>query len=467
MDFRETSLRDLAAQVQAGERSARDLVDHALERIESLNPAVNAFCSVDGDRAMADAAALDARRAGGENVGPLAGIPIGVKDLEDATGFVTTFGSALHRDDAPATTDSTLVARLKAAGCIVVGKTNTPEHGFKGVTDNPTFGSTANPLDLDRSPGGSSGGSAAAIASGMVPLATGSDGGGSIRIPSALCGLTGMKTSQGRVPLGGARPPGSGLLSVKGPMAMRARDVALALDACVGPDPTDIHSYPGLHDPWSPQLDDAPVPDRIAYSPTLGFATVDSEVAAAVEQAVRRLERAGSEVVEVPSVFDEDPTRPWIHMWTALRARAQGHLVDTPQWESIDPALREQIRYGLTLTAVDLALAIDESHLLNRRLEERAFSHAPVLICPTVAGHAPVLGDHGTVDGEPTPGWVAFTPFVNLTRNPAGSVTCGHTSGGLPIGLQVIGRQREDLTVLQTLAACERELGSGRPPAAV
>lgn len=456
MDFRELNLTELAAQVQAGERSARELVEHALERIEALNPTVNAFCAIDGERAMADAAALDERRAAGENVGALAGIPLGVKDLEDAQGLVTTYGSALHAADAPAAADSTLVARLRAAGCIVVGKTNTPEHGFKAATDNPAFGVTANPWDLERSPGGSSGGSGAAIAAGMVPLATGSDGGGSIRIPSALCGLTGLKASQGRVPIGGPRPSGSGLLSVKGPMAMRARDVALALDACVGADPTDIFSFPGQHDPWHPQVEEATVPERIAYSPTLGYATVDAEVAAAVEGAVRRLEAAGTEVVEVPDVFGEDPTGPWIHLWTALRARAQGHLVDTPEWERIDPALRQQIRHGLSLSAVDHARAVDACHLLNHRLETAAFAHAPLLVCPTVAGHAPRLGEDGTVNGEPSPTWVSFTPFVNLTRNPAGSVTCGFTSDGMPIGLQVIGRQREDLAVLGALAAFEQ-----------
>jgi aspartyl-tRNA(Asn)/glutamyl-tRNA(Gln) amidotransferase subunit A len=469
MDFRRSSVAELATQVQAGELAARELVGHALSEIDRLNPSINAFCAVDGDRAMADAAHIDEQVAAGEQVGPLAGIPIGVKDLHDVVGHVTTFGSALHVGDAPATTDAVLVARLKAAGCVVVGKTNTPEHGFKGTTDNPTFGPTANPWDLERNAGGSSGGSAAAIAAGMVPLATGTDGGGSVRIPSALCGLSGIKPSQGRVPNGGRRPPGSTVLSTGAPMARTIADVALALDATVGPDPTDVMAFPGLHDPWHPQLAESAIPERVAYSPTLGFAAVDDEVGAAVAAAVESMADAGCEVVEIPSVFDEDPTLAWFRLWCATRARTQGHLLGTPDWERIDPELRSLIEYGLGLSAVDVVTAVDACHLINLRLETEVFSQAPLLVCPTVAGRAPRLGRNGTVNGEETPSWVAFTPFVNLSRNPAGTVNCGTTTDGMPIGMQIIGRQREDLTVLQAMATAETILGDdveveARPP---
>ncbi|HEY5252291.1 MAG TPA: amidase, partial [Acidimicrobiales bacterium] len=207
MDFRTESVSELADQVRKGERSARDLVAHALARIEADNPRLNAFVAVDGERALAVAESIDQRVASGGDPGPLAGIPIGVKDLEDAAGFVTTLGSPLLADAEPARVDSPLVARLTAAGCVVVGKTNTPELGWKPDTDNGLFGPTLNPWNLEHTPGGSSGGSAAAIAAGMVPLATGSDGGGSIRIPAACCGLSGMKASMGRVPMGGADAP--------------------------------------------------------------------------------------------------------------------------------------------------------------------------------------------------------------------------------------------------------------------
>jgi aspartyl-tRNA(Asn)/glutamyl-tRNA(Gln) amidotransferase subunit A len=461
MDFRRTSVAELATQVQAGELSARELVAHALDRIEALNPVINAFCAVDGDRALAEAAALDERVAAGEQIGPLAGIPLGVKDLEDAAGFVTTFGSALHAGDAPAASDSAHVARLRAAGCIVVGKTNTPEHGFKGVTDNPTFGATRNPWSTDHSPGGSSGGSGAAIAAGMVPLATGTDGGGSIRIPSSLCGLSGLKPSQGRVPNGGDRPPGSAVLSTRGPMARTIRDVALALDACVGPDPTDVFTFPGLHDRWHPQLDEVEVPDRVVFSPTMGHYAVDREVATAVRAAVDALASAGTEVIEVDQALDEDPTVAWFHLWCATRARTQGHLVDTPDWERIDPELRRLVEFGLGLSGVDVVRALDACHTVNHQLESRVFSKAPLLLTPTVAGHAPRIGSNGTIDGEETPSWVGFTPFANLSRNPVGSVPCGLTSGGIPIGLQVVGAQRDDIGVLRAIASLEEVLGFG------
>lgn len=464
MDLRDVSVRALAEQVRTRQLSAVELVQHSLDRIDALDREVRAFTQVDGDRALATAREIDRRVAAGEDPGPLAGIPLAVKDLEDAEGFVTTFGSALHVADPPATRDSLVVGRLRAAGAVVVGKTNTPEFGFKGVTDNPAYGHTANPWDTTRSPGGSSGGSAAAIAAGMVPLATGSDGGGSIRIPSALCGLSGLKPSQGRVPLGGATAPGAGIVGVRGPMARRIEDVALAVDVCAGPDPTDVFAFPGPHEPFAPHLAPEAVPSAVAYSPTLGFARVDREVADAVEAAVGALAAAGVEVIEVPTVFESDPVLPWIHLWTAARARTQGHLRGTAEWERIDPELRAQIELGLSLTAVQHAEAIDACHEINLRLHA-AMGEAEVLLCPTLAGQAPVLGRPGTVDGEETPTWISFTPFVNLARNPAGTVPVGSTADGIPIGMQVIGRQRDDLAVLRAVAAVERLVPfDARPP---
>ncbi len=253
MDFRTESLAGLAAQVRSKQVGSRELTLHALARIEHLNPQVNAFVAVDAERALAEAAVIDERVAKGEDPGPLAGVPIGVKDLEDAAGFVTTHGSPLHANDAPAATDSILVARLRAKGCVIVGKTNSPEFGWKSDTQNEVFGTTRNPWDLARSAGGSSGGTGAALAAGMVPLATGSDGGGSIRIPSAINGLSGLKPSLGRVPTGGPSAPGWAGLSTKGPMARRIRDVAYALECVVGPDPTDIFSLAMPDVPWSPR----------------------------------------------------------------------------------------------------------------------------------------------------------------------------------------------------------------------
>ena len=194
-----------------------------------------------------------------------------MKDLQSASGFITTYGSALHADDPPADADDPFVARMRAAGCVVLGKTNTPEFGWMGNTSNAIFGPSYNPFDTSRGPGGSSGGSSAALAAGMVPLATGSDGGGSIRIPSACCGLSGMKPSLGRVPAGGPNPPGWIDLSTNGPMARRIADVTRALDVAVGPDPTDLRALPRPEASWLAALDDPHVPgqDRLLAHPRL------------------------------------------------------------------------------------------------------------------------------------------------------------------------------------------------------
>src|SRR5580692_9376273 len=302
MDFRTVSLNDLTRQVKQRSLSARELTQHALDRIAKLDPTYNAFVAVDGERALAEAGAVDERIATGHDPGPLAGIPLGVKDLQNAVGYITTYGSALHADDPPATVDDPFVARLRAAGCVVVGKTNTPEFGWMGNTTNAIFGPSLNPFDHSRGPGGSSGGAAAALAAGMVPLATGSDGGGSIRIPSACCGLSGMKPSLGRVPAGGPNPPSWVDLSTNGPMARRIADVTQALDVAVGPDPTDLRALPRPEASWLAALDDPHVPVSVVYSPTLGYATVDAEVAAVCERAVGVLASLGADVVVVDAV---------------------------------------------------------------------------------------------------------------------------------------------------------------------
>jgi Asp-tRNA(Asn)/Glu-tRNA(Gln) amidotransferase A subunit family amidase len=458
MDFREHRVTDLAAKVRSRDVSAWELVAGALERIERLDPELNAWVTVDGERALAAADSVDQRLMAGEAVGPLAGIPIGVKDLEDAEGFPTRYGSVLS-DPAPAIGDSVLVARLRAAGCVVLGKTTTPEYGHKGVTDSPLTGVTRNPWAMERSPGGSSGGSAAAIASGMVPLATGSDGGGSIRIPAALCGFSGMKTTHGRVPVGGPKPPGSGFLTVKGPMTRGIADTAAVLDVCVGPHPTDAFSLPRSGSPWHEAAAAHRLPSRVVWSPTLGFAHVDREIATQCEQAMRALEAAGVDIVILDDLWADDPLMPWYVTWTSLRARAQGHLVDTPDWKKVDPSLRTQIEHGLATSGLDVIGAVDAIHDLNLQLD-RAFEQAPILLTPMCAGQTPVVGHHGTIDGEEVPSWVSFSYGFNLTRHPAGTVRCGFTSDGLPIGLQVVGRQLADVAVIQTIAALEDVFGT-------
>ena len=462
MDFLAETVVGLADRVRAGEVSARELVAHAFARIDAVDDSVGAFVALDQDGAMEAARAVDDVVARGGDPGSLAGIPIGVKDLEDAVGLPTTRGLAACTGLPTASTDSALVARLRSAGCIVVGKTNTPALGHKADTTNLVFGATRNPWNLERTAGGSSGGSAAAIAAGMVPLATGSDGGGSIRIPSALCGLSGMKPSLGRVPSGGAEPPDWQHLSTKGPMARSIVDVTHALDAVIGPEQTDLRSLPMPDVPWASAVADPSIPLRIAWSPTLGYATPDREVLAACQAAVERLEGLGAQVVEVDDVFDVDPVFTWLALTgTYLRrsVEALGALDD----EDLDDTLREQLALTASVTAVDLAKAEDDCHRLNLRLVE-LFTDTRLLVTPVTAGLAPRSGMHGTIDGQENPNWVQYTYPFNCTRSPAGTVPVAVSSEGTPIGLQVVGPQHADQVVLRALAAMEAELGLPDPP---
>ena len=458
MDFRLTTVAALAEEVSSRRLSARELVGAALERIEALDARINAFVALDGEAALAEAGAIDERIVAGESVGPLPGIPIGVKDLEDAVGFRTTRGSALYAESAPATADSALVERLRAAGCVVVGKTNTPELGHKADTTNPLFGSTCNPWNLERSAGGSSGGSAAALAAGLVPLCTGSDGGGSIRIPSAVCGLSGMKASLGRVPVGGVAPPGWADLSTKGPMARTVRDITLALDSVVGPEATDLRSLPMPDASWTRSLADLHPPRRVGWAPTLGYAKVDREVAEVCEAAVQRLADLGTEIVLVDPVFPRDPVMAWLTLAMTGDERALGHLRGTDRWSLVDPGhVAAMDAYGLKTSGVDVLAAHDACHEANLRLVD-LFHQVPLLLTPTVAGQTGPVGGNGTIDGEETPAWVAFTYPFNMTRSPAGTVCAGFTGDGMPVGLQVVGPQHADVAVLRAIALLEDAL---------
>jgi len=460
MDFRRHAIEDLAEQVRRQQVSSRELTEHALARIEATNGEVNAFVAVDAEAALAQADAIDARVAAGEELGPLAGLPLGVKDTEDAAGFRTTKGSLLHADAAPATGDSVLVARLRQAGCVVIGKLNTPELAWKADTDNRVFGRTGNPWSLERSAGGSSGGSSAAVAAGMVPLATGSDGGGSLRIPGALCGLTTMKPSLGRVPAGGAEPPGWADLSSKGVLVHTARDSAYVLDAVIGPEPTDLRALPMPDDSWRDAVEDLHAPRKVIWSPTLGYAAVDPEIREVCEAAVRELEARGTEIVVIDDVYDEDPAIPWLMLSLTANLRvvqaaiAAGH----GSWADLDPALGAMLEWARDTATPTTALeSSDTAHHLNVRLVE-LFHQAPLLLTPTVAGQTPIGADPGTVHGVPDVSWVRFTYPFNLTRSPAGTVCAGFTADGMPVGLQVVGPQHADVAVLRLLAVLEETL---------
>lgn len=464
MDFLDDSVAAIARRVQTGEQAAREVVAHAIGRIEALDPVINAFVAWDGERAMADAAAIDERVAAGDTIGPLAGVPVGVKDLEAVEGFTTSFGSALHVNDPPAAADSVHVARLRAAGAVIVGKTNTPEYGHKGATDNVPFGQTVNPWSTAHSPGGSSGGTGAALAAGMIALGTGSDGGGSIRIPAALCGLSGLKTETARIPITGRTMPGSGLLSTNGPMGRTAEDSAVALDAVIGPDGRDPLSLPHPGESWAARLAAAEPPERVVWAPTMGYATVDTAILDSCRAGIDALAAAGTEVIEVDEVFPDDPVMDWLTLWSVARFKAQGHLMGTADWELLSESIRPQIEMGAGVSGVDHARAHDRCYGLNWCLED-VFTTAPFILTPSTAGLTPRLGEDGTVNGEADVGWVRFTYGINMTRNPAGSVCTGLGPGGLPIGMQVIGRHHDEPGVLGLMKVLEDVISfDGRPP---
>ena len=454
MDFRDYSLEDLSQDIKAKKVSALEVTQAALDNIDKFDVKINAFCSVNHEDAIAQAKDIDSRIQKGDEVGKLAGIPIGVKDLEDAKGFITTFGSSLHVNDKVAENDSILVKRMRDQGCVILGKTNTPEFGHKGKTDNIPFGATKNPWNLKYSSGGSSGGTSAAIAAGMIPLGTGSDGGGSIRIPAALGGLAGIKTSQGRIPIGGDTPPGSGLLTVKGPMAYRTKDSALALDATVGQHPTDIFSLESENIDWFNQLGEE-LPESAIWSPTMGFSTVDKEVLSHCEKAINLLSDAGVKIIEKETIWEKNPVDSWLVFWASACARRQQHLIDTEEFEKIDPLLRMFIEMGKTMDGASYASSIDECHRLGYQLQ-KSFEESPLIITPATCGQAPEIEGDGFVNGEETAAWVDFTMGINMTRNPAGVIPISVLDSGLPASIQVIGGQRRDLDVLKAMHSFEK-----------
>lgn len=462
MDFRALGPQRLAAMIRTGEISAREAVTHSLDRI-SAHPEIGAFVASDPERALAEADTVDAMRVAGEELAPFAGVPLGVKDMEDAEGFVTTRGSVLHRDEAPATRDSLLVERLRAAGCIVIGKTNTPEYAWKGDTHNALFGGTHNPWNPAYSAGGSSGGSGAAVAAGLVPLATASDGGGSIRIPAALCGLPGLKPSMARIPIGGPRPSGWPQLSVAGVLTTSVSDTVAVLDTVVGPDPSDRDSLPIPERSWVDAMDDLGLPRQVVWSPTLGYANVDREVAGACAAAIEVIADAGVEVIEVDNLFDEDPVASFLVLSAAANLRSLGPFRDDPRWDQVDPNLRDVLGFAEHLSAVDYLDHCAAGHRLNLRMID-TLRRGRVLLTPVIAGLPGPPGGIGTINGQSADNWVQMTYPFNLTRSPAGTIPIALDSRGVPIGLQIVGPQRGDMVVLRTMAAFSELLGFDASP---
>ncbi len=463
MDLHQLTVPELSELLESRKLSSRECVSYFAERIDRLNPSLNCFVALDFESALGKAGEIDERRARNRRVGSLAGIPFGVKDLEDAAGFVTTRGSALFADSAAAEKNSHMVECFLYEGAIPIGKTNTPEFGWKSDTVNPVFGQTRNPYDLERSPGGSSGGSASAVAAGLVPFATGSDGGGSLRIPASACGISAMKTSLGRVPMVSQVPVGWSDLAVSGPLARTVRETAQLLDIVAVPDGRDFRSQARKPEQWYQEISVGRPPIRAAFSMDLGYALVDPEVSEVVEAAVRTLESAGLDVRIVGSVFAKDPLDEFFTLTNSYYAKAMRALSSHPRYSQVDPGLRDQIEKGFQISAVQFLMASDLSFYMNHALY-KLFEEVDVLLLPTTAGLPPMIGGPPLVAGKIVRDWVQLTYPFNMTRSPAASVCAGISRSGIPVGLQIVGPHLDDLKVLSAAQFAEEKLGSFRPP---
>lgn len=448
---------DIADRVRSRQMTAREATEAALARINASNPALNAFVTLDPEGALRQADELDRAANWDERPNLLAGVPIGVKDLEPVAGLRWTNGSKAFADQV-ASHDSVQVARLRAQGAIIVGKTNTPEFGYKGFTENLLFGATGNPWDPTRTPGGSSGGSASAVTAGMVPLCTASDGGGSIRIPAAFSGCYGIKPSAGRIPRAGDHAPTWGTHSAVGPVSRTVRDAGRYLDCAAGPHPNDLDSLDGPVGIYeAAAVAEPPRLRRIAWSADFGYAAVDPEVRRVAGAAARAFADAvGAELVEANPGFD-DP----MSTWYVIAAAGDLVLLDrmsAEQRASLEHGFVKFAEQARNLTAMQMCSALDARHQLNRTMTD-FFQTYDLLLTPTVACTAFPAGGPppAQIDGKPvTPaGYLPFTPAFNVTGHPAASLPAGLAANGLPVGLQVVAPRHADALLLSASAAFE------------
>lgn len=451
---------ELAALLRTKQLSAREVMAAHLEQIARVNPSVNAIVTFVADQAMAGAASADEALVRGQPAGPLHGLPLAHKDLFATKGIRTTLGSPIYRDDVP-TADAAIVARGKAAGAITIGKTNTPEFGLGSQTFNPVFGQTLNPYDLSKTCGGSSGGAAVALACGMVPLADGSDTGGSLRNPANFCNVVGLRSSPGRVPAG----PGTwSPLNIAGPMARSVRDVALFLSCLAGPaadSPLSIREDPAK---FAQPLDRDFRGVRIAFSPDLGGLPVDPRVRDVLARAPQFLRGLGAEVEEASpdftgaeQVFQTFRAVGMVSQFSELLKTHRDRMKATAIWN---------IEKGLALTGEEVGAAYRLQAELFVRMQ-RFMSRYEFLVCPVnqvppfdVATEYPteIAGVQMTnyID------WMRSCWYITVTAHPAISVPAGFTPEGLPVGLQIVGRYRDEFGLLQLAAAFEGATRHGK-----
>jgi aspartyl-tRNA(Asn)/glutamyl-tRNA(Gln) amidotransferase subunit A len=451
------SATGLSRLIRSREVSVVELTELFYRRIEELNPKLNAYLALCPDQAMAGARAAQEAVQRGDSLGPLHGIPISVKDLEMTKDIPTTLGSLVFRGRVP-DVDSVVVERVRRAGAIILGKTNTPEFGLSGTTENKLGGACRNSWNTERTPGGSSGGAAAALATGMSTLATGSDGGGSIRIPASFSGVFGIKPSQGRVPrYGGYGRPAANQFSQSGPMSRTVRDAAVLLQVMAGPDSRDPTSMREQPPDFMAGLDAGVRGWRIAWSANLGYATVDQEVARLTAEAARFFETLGA-TVEEPNLAIEDPFSAFWDIFATAAYTSYGHLLEDHRDDLTDYGLRA-LEHGAYLSGADLNRALLRVDQLRRQMED-FFDGYDLLLTPTMAVPAFPIEQRPSVIGgrevEPFWGYLPFTFPINMTGQTAGSVPCGFSADGMPIGLHIIGPRGAEAKVLQASAAFEQ-----------
>jgi len=454
---------ELVAAYSAGELSPVEATQDVLERIEQLDHLVRAFCLVDADRALAAAKVSEQRWQQDQPQGLVDGVPTSIKDIFLTAGWPTLRGSKVVSPDQEWPVDAPSVARLREHGAVLIGKTTTPELAWKCVTDSPLSGTTVNPWNTSRTPGGSSGGSAVAVALGMGPLSIGADGGGSVRIPASFTGTVAIKPTYGRVPHWPAGPFGT--LAHTGPMARTVADTALLLDVVSEPDTRDWSALPPAPGSYSGALGNGVLGLRIALSPTLGYVDVDPDVAEAVEAAAQVFSYLGAEV-EVADPDLADCVEDFHVLWFTGVAKTVERL-SPDERELLEPALREIVARGERCSALEYLAATATRMAMGTRMG--AFHERyDLLLTPTVPITPFVAGEEVPI-GWQLPRWTSWTPFTypfNMTQQPAASVPCGWSVTGLPIGLQVVGPRHADARVLAACAAYERAVPwtDRRPP---
>jgi aspartyl-tRNA(Asn)/glutamyl-tRNA(Gln) amidotransferase subunit A len=459
-DLADCSAVELLQLYRSGQASPVEATRAVIARIDRLDPTLNAFSFLAAEAALEMARASEARWARGEASGDLDGVPTSIKDLILVKGWPTLRGSRTVDPKQAWDVDAPAAARLREAGAVILGKTTTPEFGCKGETNSPLTGITRNPWNPAKTPGGSSGGTAAAVASGMGPVSVGTDGAGSVRIPAAFCGNFGLKPSFGRVPAFPLSPMGS--VAHLGPHTMSVADAALMMNVLKRPDARDWTSLPADPSDYREGLDDGIRRLRVAYSPTLGYAKVNVEVAAAVEAAVHDLEALGAHVERVDPGFT-DPldisTGLWFHgawaLWSAM----------TPEQQRVtDPDFAAEAELGSRFGALDLYRLQQRRGELGSHLR-RFMQRFDLLVTPSVAVPAFDARSAGHTPMNPAAmlGWTPFTYPFNLSQQPACTIPCGLTKDGLPIGLQLVGPMFGDSLVLRAARAYETVRPITRP----